>query len=118
MIELRGFSDIEKVSESKKEEAKLNNYLLAKDYLFAMSNEMFDVINDLNISKIDKVCYWLNYDGSIGRDKESVIETIHDGSLLTRNNRTLRDACFDNGLLELAWQFDERNGIKRKVKKL
>ena len=117
MVELRGFTKLDKVKEEKQEETKLVNHLLAKDYVYAITNEMFESMKDLTIHKIDDVCYWLNYDGVIGRDKESMIETIKDGSIMTSHGRSFKEACAENGYLELSWSFDDRKS-KTKVKKL
>ena len=116
MIELRGFDKIEEVKEQDRERTKLYNYLLAKDYLFAMTNEIFDAIKGLDKDRFDEVCYWINYDGIIGKEYERIIDSIKDGSFLTKKNRTFKEACKENNLEELANSFEKTN--KTKVKKL
>ena len=118
MVELGGFVKLDKVKEENLEEVKKNNNLLAKTYLYAIKNEMFDAINTIDISKIDEVCYWLNYDSIVGKELEEEIELVRTGKIETSNSRSFRDACLYTGFIELASCFDNRNDVKKRVKRL
>jgi len=92
MVELDGFAIIPEDIDGTEEELIAYNYCLAMDYYDAIKREDFDSIGNIESWIITEICYWLNYDGKIGKNIEEEIELISSGKILTDNGRTLADA--------------------------
>ena len=96
------------VIEGTKEEFNAYNWCLACEYYNAIIGEDFaslgECLNNLRIWKdfIGDVCNWLNYDGEIGKDIEDDLEKLRDGTIITCNDRTFIQACYEHGWHELA----------------
>ena len=109
--ELGGFAENPNVIDGTEEDYNAFNFCLAYDYYVAIINEDFDSLGeDLNnigtwYDLMDKVGYWLNYDGEIGfgirNDIRQTIRKIYYGTIITYKDRTFIEACFENNWNEL-----------------
>lgn len=70
------------------------NYCLAKNYVCAMYEEDFELLGEVSLFLLEKICYWYDYDDSFGNKGE--IERIKNGTFKTFKNRTFIEAIFDN----------------------
>ena len=107
-IELGGFAENPNVIDGTKEEFIAFNYCLAEDYYYAVLNEDFDSLGEgLNDGYtwheiMSQVCYWLNYNGEIGKDKQDYFDKLRNGTILTVNDRTFIDASKEHGWTKLS----------------
>lgn len=107
LIELGGFAETPSVIDGI-EEFIAFNYCLAEDYYYAVLNEDFDSLGEgLNDEFawheiMSQVCYWLNYNGEIGKDKQDYFEKLRNGTIFTSNDRTFIDASKEHGWTELS----------------
>lgn len=104
-IELGGFAENEDDIDGGYDEFVAFNCCLAYDYYWAFKNENFEAIGDISDDTMDQICYWLNYDGKIGKDIESDIDKIKSGKMITNYARTLAEAIIAKKVNYLAFWF-------------
>ena len=95
-MELGGFAENPGVLDGTKETFNAFNFCLAELYLDAIYSEDFDALGRTDDSLIEKVAYWLNYDGKIGQRIAEDIEKMKKGELITCNNRSFIKAIIEN----------------------
>ena len=105
IIELGGFALNENDIDGDYDEFISFNYCLASDYYYAFKNEDFDIIGDISDDTLDLICFWLNYDGKIGKDIIIDINNLKSGKMITNYGRTLADAIIDKKVNNLAFWF-------------
>lgn len=111
-IELGGFAEEpEYVSDALTEEEQIRefeafNYCLAEDYATAMVNEDFESLGAMDDYLFNNICEWINYDPNLGN--EALKESIQNGSLITKNNRTFLSAVASNKNIDLAEIYTNR----------
>lgn len=99
-IELGGFAEEpEYVSDAYTEEEQIRefeafNYCLAEDYATAMVNEDFESLGEVDDYLFNNICEWINYNPNLGN--EALNESIQNGSLMTKNNRTFLSAIAES----------------------
>lgn len=99
-IELGGFAEEpEYVSDAFTEEEQIRefeafNYCLAEDYATAMVNEDFESLGEVDDYLFNNICEWINYNPNLGN--EALKESIQNGSLMTKNNRTFLSAIAES----------------------
>ena len=116
--ELGGFAENETDIDGGYDEFIAFNYCLACDYYWALKNEDFEEIGDISDCTLDQICYWLNYDGKIGKDIESDISKIKNGTMITNYGRTLAEAIIDKKVNYLAYWFIVNGNNNYKLYKL
>ena len=78
------------------------NYGVAENYYDAMLGEEFDFLGDASVDFIERIEFWLNYDGEIGRGYEEQIAKIRTGLFMTCKSRTFIDAIVANKNISFA----------------
>lgn len=78
------------------------NYCLAEEYLYAIAEEEFSSLGEMSNDLIDKIVYWLNYNGEIGKNNLDNIKGIDNGSIITIKNRTFIEAIADYHQYQIA----------------
>ena len=104
-IELGGFAIEEEDIDGDYDEFVAFNYCTACDYYWALKNEDFEVIGYISDETLDQICYWLNYNGKIGKNIESDIDKIKSGKMITNYGRTLAEAIIAKNSNYLAFWF-------------
>lgn len=92
-FEIGGFAEDEHAVDG---DFEIFNYGVAENYYDAMLGEEFDFLGDASWDFIEKIEYWLNYDGEIGKGHEDEIAKIRTGLFMTYKNRTFIDAIVAN----------------------
>ena len=117
---LGGFAEDLTAIDGTEEDFNAFNYCLACDYCDAVIGEDFDGLGeDLNDGVawhyiMSDVCYWLNYDGEIGKNLEEEFPKLYNGTVITYNNRTFIEACRHHGWHKLADDLSSIKKIRRK----
>lgn len=93
--ELGGFAENQDALDGQ-ESFKSFNYCIAQQYLDAILAEDFILLGNLSNNVIEDVAFWLNYDGRLNNDKENIIEKLLNATLITKKNRTFKDAIIEN----------------------
>ncbi len=98
--ELGGFAEEpEYVSDAFTEEEQIRefeafNYCLAEEYSSAMYAEDFESLGEVDDYLFNNICEWINYNPNLGN--EALKESIQNGSLITKNNRTFLSAIAES----------------------
>ena len=92
-FEIGGFADNEHAVDG---DWEVFNYGVAENYYDAMLGEEFDFLGDASYDFLERIMFWLNYDGEIGKDDIEKIEKIRTGMFMTYCNRTFIDAIVEN----------------------
>lgn len=71
------------------------NYCLANEYLSAIIEEDFITLGEISNDLLDKIVYWLNYNGQADKNDLEAIKGIDNGSIMTIKNRTFIEAIID-----------------------
>lgn len=87
------------------------NFCLAEEYMTAIIEEDFDALGFVGYDLIEKITYWLNYNGTIGKDVIDKIEGIKNGNIITINNRTFIDALYTYKKADIAEMYIVNRGI-------
>lgn len=105
--ELGGFAEFPEDIDGTERDLEAFNYCLAEEYVNSMFAEDFELLGQVSYDLLEKICYWLNYNGTIGDEEE--IKQIGNGTFKTVNNRTFIEAIFDNknACLAEAYIFNE-----------
>ena len=91
--EIGGFAENQDALDGQ-ESFKSFNYCIAQQYLDAILAEDFISLGNLSHTVIEDVAFWLNYDGRF--NKENIIEELLNATLITKNNRTFKEAIIEN----------------------
>lgn len=97
--ELGGFAEFEDEIDG---DFNAFNYCLACEYLTAIFSEDFKILGEISNYLIDKIVYWLNYDGKIGENYLNEIKGISNGNIMTSEGRTFIDAIIDHHQYQIA----------------
>ena len=92
-FEIGGFAEDEYAVDG---DFEIFNYGVAENYYDAMLGEEFDFLGDGSRDFIERIEFWLNYDGEIGEGHEEEIAKIRTGLFMTSKNRTFIDAIVAN----------------------
>jgi len=92
-FEIGGFAEDEYAVDG---DWEIFNYGVAENYYDAMLGEEFDFLGYGSRDFIERIEYWLNYDGEIGEGHEEEIAKIRTGLFMTYKNRTFIDAIVAN----------------------
>ena len=90
--ELGGFAENPGVLDGTKETFNAFNFCLAELYIGAIAEESFEELGDITPDLINDVARWLNYDGDISRYSKEEIQKMLNATLITKNNRTFKEA--------------------------
>lgn len=92
-FEIGGFAEDEYAVDG---DFEIFNHGVAENYYDAMLGEEFDFLGDGSWDFIERIEFWLNYDGEIGEGHEEEIAKIRTGLFMTCNKRTFIDAIVAN----------------------
>ena len=90
-MELGGFAENPKVIDG---DFNAFNYCTAENYVAALYDEDFDAIGEIDEIHFEDICYWYNYDKQLNH--KQIVDSIMDGSFITKKNRTILDAIYEN----------------------
>lgn len=107
-VELGGFAEYEDEIDGN---FNAFNFCLAEEYMSSIINEDFEALGFISYDLIEKITYWLNYNGNIGKDDIDIIEGIKNGNIITVNNRTFIDALYANKQVDIAEMYIVNRGI-------
>lgn len=107
-FELGGFAEYEDEIDG---DFNTYNFCLAEEYMASIINEDFESLGFMSYDLIEKITYWLNYNGTIGKDDIDIIEGIKNGNIITVNNRTFIDALYANKQVDIAEMYIVNRGI-------
>ena len=71
MLELGGFAESPRVLGGDERDYEAYNYCLAENYYHAFLDEDFEALGEIDSYLVEDIIFWLNYNGKIGKDKES-----------------------------------------------
>ena len=78
MLELGGFVENSKVLCGDERDYEAYNYYLTENYYHTFLDEDFETLGDIDSYLVENIIFGLNYNGKIGKDKESEYKKIRE----------------------------------------
>ena len=101
--ELGGFAENPDVLDGTEETYNAFNFCLAELYIGAIAEENFEELGNITSDLINDVARWLIYDGDITRHSEEEIQKMLNATLITKNNRTFKEAIIAEKQVKAAY---------------
>ena len=96
-MELGGFAEREEYIDG---DFNAFNYCTSELYVNALYEEDFETIGEIDEVHFRDICYWYNYKKELNHKK--TVDEIRNGTFVTKKNRTIVDAIYENKNLCLA----------------